>query len=107
MQYGIPAPGYRLPAETHVGSARLLVSDLERSLDYYQQVIGLRVMFRDRSSASLAPNGNGAALIHLETRAGTKPPPRGGRFGLYHVALLVPDRASLGRFVSHLSDIGV
>src|SRR5262245_14722998 len=106
MQYGIPAPGYRLPNETHVGSARLLVSDLERSLDYYQQVIGLRVMSRERSSASLAPHGGGAALIYLETRAGTKPPPRGGRFGLYHFALLVPDRASLGRFVSHLSDIG-
>src|SRR5262245_54210893 len=106
MQYGIPAPGYRLPNETHVGSARLLVSDLERSLDYYQQVIGLRVMSRERSSASLAPHGGGAALIYLETRAGTKPPPRGGRFGLYHFALLVPDRASLGRFVSHLREIG-
>jgi catechol 2,3-dioxygenase len=106
MQYGIPAPGYRLPSDTHVGSARLLVSDLERSLDYYQQVIGLRVMARERSRASLAPHGGDAPLIHLETRPGTKPPPRGGRFGLYHFALLVPDRASLGRFVGHLGDIG-
>jgi catechol 2,3-dioxygenase len=106
MQYGIPAPGYRLPVETHVGAARLLVSDLERSLDYYQQVIGLRLESRGRLDASLAAQDGGAALIHLETRTGTKPPPRGGRFGLYHFALLVPDRASLGRCVSHLDDIG-
>jgi catechol 2,3-dioxygenase len=106
MQSGILAPGYRLPGGTHLGSARLLVSDLERSLEYYQQVIGLRVVSRERSSASLAPDGEGSALIHLETRPGTKSPPRGGRFGLYHFALLVPDRASLGRFVRHLGEVG-
>jgi catechol 2,3-dioxygenase len=106
MQYGIPPPGYRLPSETHLGSARLLVSDLEQSLEYYQQVIGLRLVARERSTVALGPHDGGAALLHLETRPGTKPPPRGGRFGLYHFALLLPDRASLGQFLGHLSEIG-
>jgi len=106
MQYGIPPPGYRLPSDTRLGAARLLVSDLERSLDYYQQVIGLRVLSRERSSVALGPLGGDTPLIHLETRPGTKAPPRGGRFGLYHFALLLPDRVSLGRFVRHLGEVG-
>ena len=79
MQYGISPPGYRLPGETHLGAVRLLVSDLERSLEYYQQVIGLRVLSRERTSVALGASGGGSALISLETRPGTKPPPRGGR----------------------------
>jgi catechol 2,3-dioxygenase len=106
MQYGIPPSGYRLPGETHLGAAYLLVSNLERSLEYYQQVIGLCVVTRERTSAALGPLGGDPALIHLETRPGTKPPPRGGRLGLYHFALLLPDRASLGRFARHLADLG-
>ena len=106
MQYGIPPPGYRLPSDTRLGAGRLLVSDLERSLDYYQQVIGLRVLSRERSSVALGPLGGDTPLIHLETRPGTKAPPRGGRFGLYHFALLLPDRVSLGRFVRHLGEAG-
>jgi catechol 2,3-dioxygenase len=106
MPYGISPSGYRLPSETSLGAARLLVSDLERSLEYYQQVIGLRVVSRERSSVALGPSDDGAALIHLETKPGTKPPPRGGRFGLYHFALLLPDRASLGRFARHLGELG-
>jgi catechol 2,3-dioxygenase len=105
MQYGIPPPAYRLPADTHVASARLLVSDLERSLDYYQQVLGLRVIAREGSAAALGSE-SGPALLNLETRPGTKSPPRGGRYGLYHFALLLPDRAALGRFVKHLADSG-
>ena len=40
-------------------------------------------------------------------RAGATPVPRGGRLGLYHFAILLPDRPSLGRFVKHLDAIGV
>src|SRR5207249_8971083 len=35
-----------------------------------------------------------------------RPAPHGGRLGLYHFAILLPDRASLGRFVRHLGEIG-
>ena len=107
MSFGIPAPGYRLPGDTHLGGLHLLVSDLERSLEYYQQVIGLTILSRERSSAALGAHGTRAPLLHLSTRPGIKPPPRGGRFGLYHFALLLPDRTALGRFVRHLRESAV
>ena len=45
--HGVPPPGFRLPYETHVGTVHLQVSDLEKSIAYYQQVLGLRVLAQD------------------------------------------------------------
>ncbi len=45
-------------------------------------------------------------LVELHERPGVKPAPRRGRLGLYHFAILLPDRASLGRFVRHVGEIG-
>jgi catechol 2,3-dioxygenase len=45
-------------------------------------------------------------LVELHQRPGATPAPRRGQLGLYHFAILLPDRPSLGRFVRHLSDIG-
>jgi catechol 2,3-dioxygenase len=83
LDYGLPPAGYRLPDATRVGHVRLQVRDLQRSLDYYTAVIGL----------------------HADPD--TQPVPRRGVFGLYHFAILLPDRASLGRFVTHLAALGV
>ena len=46
------------------------------------------------------------ALIELHERVGAQPVPRRGRLGLYHYAILLPDRASLARFVRHLAELG-
>jgi catechol 2,3-dioxygenase len=102
--YGIAPPGFRLPEESHVGAVRLQVSDLARALDYYRQVIGLRVL--DTSGARLGAPGDDRPLVRLESRAGVTPARRGA-FGLYHFAILLPDRPALGRFASHLSALGV
>ena len=40
--HGIVPPGFRLPASTKVGRVGLLVSDLTRSVSYYEHVLGLR-----------------------------------------------------------------
>ena len=103
---GIPAPGYRLPADIHPGRVRLQVADLERSLAYYQEVLGLRVLHREDGGAVLAPHGDDTPVVELRERAGARPAPMRGRLGLYHYAILLPDRAALGRFVAHLSRIG-
>lgn len=104
--YGIAPPGYRLPADTRLGSVRLQVSDLERSLAYYQDVLGLGVLEKTGTQASLAPPGGDGALIELHEYGGAAPVPRAGRLGLYHFAILLPDRAALGRFVAHLAQTG-
>lgn len=104
--YGVAPPGYRLPADTRLGRVRLQVADLKRSLVFYQGVLGLRVLEKAGPRASLAAEGEGGALIELHERSGAAPVPRAGRLGLYHFAILLPDRASLGRFVAHLAQAG-
>lgn len=104
--YGAPPSGYRLPDATRLGAAKLQVSDLIRSVDYYEEVIGLRTLDRNASRAVLAPQGSAAALLELHERRGASPAARRSRLGLYHFAILVPDRATLGRFIAHLGEIG-
>jgi catechol 2,3-dioxygenase len=104
--YGIAPVGYRLPAETHIGGVRLQVSDLEKSIQYYETVIGMRVISRTDASARLGPHGEDRTLIQLEELKGARPVPRRGLLGLYHFAILLPSRAALGSFVSHLAKIG-
>jgi catechol 2,3-dioxygenase-like lactoylglutathione lyase family enzyme len=81
---------------------RLQVSDLRRSIEYYERVIGLRVQREADSAAVLGPHGDDRPLVHLQSRSGVLPARRGA-LGLYHFAILLPDRAALGRFASHLS----
>jgi catechol 2,3-dioxygenase len=99
--------GYRLPASTTLGPVRLQVANLERSLEYYQRVLGFRVIERDSDRALLAAQGNDTVVIELRERRDARPVPRRGRLGLYHYAILVPDRAALGRFLAHLTELGV
>ena len=51
QKYGVRPPGYRLPDETHIGKVRLQVASLDRSIDYYEKVIGMRVMGGSATSA--------------------------------------------------------
>jgi catechol 2,3-dioxygenase len=105
LDYGIAPPGYRLPATTRLGPVRLQVANLARSLAYYERVVGLRVLSRSERAAALGPQQDARPLVELNERPGATPVPRRGRLGLYHFAILLPDRPALGRFVAHLADI--
>ncbi|MGH7647609.1 MAG: VOC family protein [Gemmatimonadaceae bacterium] len=104
--FGEAPSGFRLPAATRVGPVRLEIGDLGRSLDYYTRVLGLRELDRRDGEAVLVAQGGEAPLVTLVERAGAQPAPRRGRLGLFHFAILLPDRPSLGRFVRHLAGIG-
>jgi catechol 2,3-dioxygenase len=104
--YGETPRGRRLPDSTGLGPVRLQIADLERSLAFYQSVLGLRVVERDGPRAALAAH-DGRVLVELNERPGARPAGRGGRLGLYHFAILLPDRASLGRLVRHIAESGV
>ena len=106
LEYGLAPEGYRLPAGLRLGRVRLQVADLERSLAWYGDVLGLRVLERSAEGATLAAHGGDAPLVVLRERRGASPQPHRGRLGLYHFAILLPDRAALGRFVAHLARIG-
>ena len=103
--YGVAPPGYRLPAATRLGAVRLQVADLDRSLEWYRRVLGLELLDRTEGQLRLAPPGTGRTLVELHERPGATPVPRRGRLGLYHYALLLPDRGSLGRFLRHLAQL--
>ncbi len=105
--YGVAAPEHRLPATTTLGRVVLQVADLERSLLYYEGVLGLRAVERSSGHAVLGPHGGDAALVELRERRGALPVPRRGRLGLFHFAILLPERADLGRFLAHLGRLGI
>jgi catechol 2,3-dioxygenase len=98
---------YRLPESTRLGTVTLQVADLARSIEYYEQVLGMRVIARAEGSAQLGPQGNDTVLLSLRELPGATPVSRRGRLGLYHFALLLPNREALGRFIQHLADLGL
>lgn len=102
----VAPPTFRLPDEVRLGALRLQVADLARSIDYYERVIGLRTLDRTATTARLGVKDDGATLVELHERKGVAPVPRRGRLGLYHFAILLPDRAALGRLLAHLSALG-
>lgn len=104
--YGVAPSGHRLPADLRLGHVTLQVADLERSIAYYRDVLTLRVAEQGPGHATLAAHGDDAPLVVLREKRGVAPVPRRGRLGLYHFAILLPDRAALGRFVAHLAQIG-
>ena len=104
--YGIAPPGYRLPDATRLGRVRLQVAELARSLAYYERVLGLRVVTRSAGNVELG-TADGTVIVELRELPGATPVPHNGRLGLYHFAILLPDRSALGSFVAHLAAIGM
>jgi catechol 2,3-dioxygenase len=107
LDYGVAPGGYRLPDETRLGPVKLQVSDLSRSVAYYETVIGLHTISQGGGNARLGAHGDDAMLVGLTEKPGVNAVPRRGLLGLYHFAILVPDRASLGRFLRHAVSLGV
>jgi catechol 2,3-dioxygenase len=93
-----------LPAETRMGPVELTVAELDRSLDYYRDQIGLDVLGQEDGRASLGGQG-GSELLKLIEEPGALP--ADGYAGLYHFALLVPERRDLARWLAHAARDGV
>jgi catechol 2,3-dioxygenase len=86
-----------IPASTTMGAVSLTVSDLERSRVYYRQAIGLEILEQGAGRASLGADGS--ELLELVEEPGAAPAL--GHTGLYHFALLVPERRDLARWLAH------
>ena len=80
-----------------LGPVHLTVADLERSVAHYRDAIGLRELGRDGATARMGVDGR--ELVVLVEEAGARPAPHST--GLFHLALLLPTRADLARWLGH------
>ena len=92
-------PSAALADATRLGDVHLTVTDLERSLAFYEDAIGLRVHRRDGAVAALGAGAEDLVVLHEDAAAR----PAGRHGGLYHVALLYPTREELARVAIRLA----
>lgn len=98
------APPQPLSAATTLGAVRLVAADAVGLAAFYQRALGLRMLGRDGDAIALGVDPD-APLVELVDRPEAPPAPRPST-GLFHLALLVPDRPALARTVRRLIDRG-
>jgi catechol 2,3-dioxygenase len=93
-----------IPPDTSIGKVRLRVADLDDLTTFYERVVGLRAVDRDGEVTRLGAAG-GDPVIELVGAPGA---PRAPSFstGLFHLAILVPDRAELARSLQRVAAAG-
>jgi len=93
---------------TRIGHVHLTVADLDRALRFYRDVLGFEVTTRYGRDAVFLSAGGYHHHIGLNTWAGPNAPrPPAGTTGLYHFAILFPDRRALAAAVRRLLDHGI
>jgi catechol 2,3-dioxygenase len=93
-----------IPPGTSIGKVRLRVADIDALSEFYERVVGLRGVERDGDLARLGPEG-GEPLVELVSAPASAPPPSFST-GLFHMAILVPDRAELARSLRRVIENG-
>ncbi|OHA34167.1 MAG: glyoxalase [Candidatus Taylorbacteria bacterium RIFCSPLOWO2_01_FULL_45_15b] len=91
--------------DVKIGHIHLTVADLDRSLSFYRDLLGFEIMERYEDSAVFLSAGGYHHHIALNTWAGKgAAPPPPGRTGLYHFAILYPNRKELAKAAKILID---
>ncbi|WMT42998.1 VOC family protein [Paenibacillus sp. D2_2] len=91
----------RIHPKAEIGIVRLKITNLDRSLRFYQEVIGLQLLRRETHLAELTADGEKVLLVLEESEHFHMMQGRNVS-GLYHFAILVPDRVSLGLALRNL-----
>jgi catechol 2,3-dioxygenase len=91
----------------HIGHVHLKVSDIEKSLSFYRDLLGFQITARYGDQAVFLSDGGYHHHIGLNTwESKGAPPAPEGHTGLYHVAILFPERRKLAEAVKRLQDAG-
>jgi catechol 2,3-dioxygenase len=99
---------YTIDSDARIGHVHLKVADLDRAIAFYRDVLGFELQQRYGSQAAFMSAGGYHHHIGLNTwqsKGGTPPAPH--HTGLFHVAILYPDRASLALALKRLVESGV
>ena len=98
---------YIAPSETRIGHVHLKVSDLQRSLKFYCDILGFELMQMYGSDAAFLSAGGYHHHIGLNTWFSKgRNPPGIHSTGLFHVAILYPSRKALGLAYKRIIDAG-
>ncbi len=96
------------PTGVTIGHVHLRVSDLERSIAFYERVLGLQITARYGAKAAFMSFGGYHHHLGLNVwESEGAPPAPPGHPGLYHVAFLYPDRAALGTALKRVVEAAV
>ena len=96
---------YTIPPNTHIGHVHLKVSDLQRSIDFYCGLLGFELMVKYGTQAAFISAGGYHHHIGLNTwHSKGQPPAPVTAPGLYHTAILYPERKDLAIILQRLID---
>lgn len=98
---------YRIHPQTSIGLVELRVSDMEKSKRFYEDVVGLKGLTGESETELLLSADGSKPLLRLREISGAVVHPRRSMAGLYHFALLLPDRKSLGLALRNLIASGI
>lgn len=102
-----PQDAAAIDPQVRVGHVHLRVSDIEKGLAFWRDVLGFEVMQRRPGAVFLSAGGyHHHIALNTWDSAGGAPAPRSSP-GLYHVALLYPTRAALGSALKRVLDAGI
>src|SRR2546423_315891 len=99
---------WRIDPGVRIGHVHLKVADLQRALDFYCGVLGFELTQRYGTEAAFVSAGGYHHHIGLntwESLGGSPSPP--GSTGLYHLAILYPNRQTLAQAVKQVLDAGI
>lgn len=96
---------YQIPAKTRIGHVHLKVADLDRSLKFYCELLGFKLMQLYGGQAAFISSGDYHHHIGLNTwfSRGSSPAPE-HQVGLFHIAILYPERKDLANIMKRLID---
>lgn len=95
---------YQIPAQTRIGHVHLKVSDLERSLSFYHDLLGFEIMEQFEGAAFISAGGYHHHIgLNTWQSKGAKPAPP-NHPGLFHTAILYPTRKDLATIYKRLQD---
>lgn len=93
-----------LPDEVRMGPVALTVLDRARLVDWYTAVLGLQVLAENGAASVLGTRSGEPLVVLVEDRSAERANRRSS--GLYHMAILLPSRADLGRWLRHVQALG-
>jgi len=98
---------YQIPTATRIGHVHLKVSDLDRALSFYHDLLGFDITVRYGTQAVFLSAGGYHHHIGLNTlySKGKGPAPQDAA-GLFHTAILYPTRRDLAEIFKRLTDVG-